>query len=166
MGRLTGCCGCFDLRDGSRAIGITFLVLGSLSLVSNIASTVMLMQETPADARGSGAVVAQVVVELAVIILHLVMNALLVHGVNTSRRGMLLAWLIYTGIVTGLQSAAVVIGFIISCIAGVWWLILLMLAVAALISVFWYWFVVVLHYYQETVEKNGFVYGKHVDEGL
>ncbi|XP_043230233.1 uncharacterized protein LOC122385788 [Amphibalanus amphitrite] len=164
MGRLTGCCGCFDLRDGSRAIGITLLVLGSLGLVSEVAGTIQLSQQENAQMNSS--VIVQIVFQFVFCILHLVMNALLVHGVNNSRRGMLLAWLIYTGIVTGLQSIGVAIGFIAACVTGVWWLILLVVAVAGLIAVFWYWFVVVLHYYQEMQEKNGFVYGKQANDAL
>ena len=160
MGRLTGCCGCFDLRDGSRAIGITLLVLH----VSEVANIVHLSQRE--DLRNNTAVVTLVVFQIFFYILHLVMNALLVHGVNKSSRGMLLAWLIYSGIVTGLQSIGVLIGFILACISGIWWLVLLVLAVAGLIAVFWYWFVVVLHYYEETKEKNGFVYNKQQNDAL
>ena len=160
MARLTGCCFCFDsLRDGARAVGITMLVLGSLGLVCNIAGTAMLFQEEN-GVRMTGGTIAQIAIQFVVGILHIVMNALLVHGVNSSRRGMILGWLIFAGIVTGLQTAAVVILFMVFLIVGVSWGALLMLGVAALIGVFWYWFVVVLHYYQEMNEQNGFVYGK------
>ena len=165
MARLNGCCCCFDnLRDGSRAIGITLLVLGSLGLISMIAHTAMLKQEERAHLTGGA--VTSIVIEFFQCILHLIFNALLVHGVNESRRGMVLAWIIYHGIITGLQSLAVAIGFIAACVTGIWWVVLLVLGVAALVGVFWYWFVVVLHYYQDMREKNGFVYGQQKNNAL
>ena len=165
MALLTGCCCCFDnLRDGARAVGITLLVLGTLSLIYMIAHTAMLKQEE--HARLAGGEVALIVFQFLVCILHLIFNALLVYGVNESRRGMVLAWIIYHGIITGLQSIGVAIGFIITCVYGIWWVVLLMLALAALVGVFWYWFVVVLHYYQDMQEKNGFVYGQQKNNAL
>ena len=160
MGRLTGCCGCFDLRNGSKAVGITHLVLGSLSLISEIAGTAMLMQREDTRNRITSGVVVQIVLQFGVSILYLLFNSLLVHGVENNRRGMLLAWLIFSGILHGLQSVGVAIVFVVACVYGVVWLIFVILAVAGLIGVFWYWFVVVLHCHQEMREESGFVYGK------
>ena len=139
------------------------LVLGSLGLVTEIVGTAMLVQ---GNSRITSEAMVQIVFQFVGCILHLVFNALLVHGVNTNKRGMILAWLIYTGIITGLQSLGVAIGFIISCIAGIWWLILIVVGVAALVGLCWYWFVVVLHFYQETREQTGFVYGKRENQAL
>lgn len=162
MGRLTGCCCCFDLRDGARAVGITLLVLYSLGLVAEIAGAAQMSQQANGMASG---VVVQLVFQFATSILAIIMNSLLVHGVNKNSRGMMLAWLIFTGIITGLQSIGIAIFFIIACISGVWWLVLLVLGLAGLVGVFWYWFVVVLHCYQDMRENNGFVYGNQANEG-
>ena len=146
MKRLTGCCGCFDLRSGSRAIGITLLVLTSLALIGAIISA----SDAERRAQRSAAEIAFQFVQIA---LHAVFNALLVSGVGNERRAMILAWLIYTGIVTSIQSVAVLVLFVLSCMAGVALLIVLVLVAAALVAVFWYWFVVVLHYYQQLTEN-------------
>ena len=162
MGRLTGCCCCFNLRDGAKAVGIVHLVLGSLAVVCQFVVVGVMAQRESGVAGGE---IVALVLQLLATILHLVFNSLLVHGVEKNNRGMLLAWIIYSGIINGLQSLAVGIGFVLLCVLGLLWPVLLMLGVAALVGVFWYWFVVVLHCYLEMREENGFVYGKQDNEG-
>ena len=162
MARLTGCCCCFgNLRDGSRAIGITLLVLGSIGLLGQLVGIGNMVQERQ---LGTGEIVI-LVLQILSSVLSIVLNSLLLHGVEKNNRGMLLAWLIYHGFMYCLASIGVIAGFIIFCVVGVIWAALLMLGVAALVGVFWYWFVVVLHCYLEMREENGFVYGKQDNEG-
>ena len=161
MGRLTGCCCCFNLRDGAKATGIVHLVLGGLAIVGLFVIIGFVAQEE----RVNGGEIVGLVLHFLGSVLHIIFNSLLVHGVDKNNRGMLLAWLIYSGISHGLESIAVVVMFIFACLMGLVLPVVLVLAGAGLIGVFWYWFVVVLHCYLEMREENGFVYGKQKNEG-
>ena len=100
----------------------------------------------------------------AYLLLYVVFNSLLIQGVNSSSRGLVLAWLIFHGIIHGLQSLAVV-GLIIVGIASHEPLFYLAAALlAGLVGLFWYWFAVVLTHYNEMMSNDGFVYQQHVME--
>ena len=170
MARLTGCCCCFgNLRDGSRAIGITLLVLSTLGLISMIFHATMGPDRSgpveEEDLRGDSADSAMLTVTKVFFgLLSMVFHCLLVRGVEIKSRGRIKAWLIYFGISQGINSVVMAALFIYACMLGPWWLAMLVLALVALIGVFWYWFVVVLHYFKELKEEDGFVYSRQQPE--
>ena len=171
MRRLTGCCCCFDLRSGTRAIGITLLVLSSLALVSQIMHVLIHTDqaefEVNDELRSLYATCSFTYANLRIVfnILHLVFQALLVRGVKRKSPGLVQAWLIYYGTGNGIASIYVAVAFIFVCSVGEPALIFLVLALAVMVGVFWYWFVVVLHYFREMQEGDGFVYSQQQIEG-
>jgi len=156
---LQGCCGCMSLKEGSKAIGITYLVLSALSALSYTWKFVKYAQEAQEPMPAYVYVLCY-----AQLLLYIVFNSLLIQGVNSSSRGMVLAWLIFHGIIHGIQSLAIVALIILGIVYNVPLLYLAAAIVAGLVGLFWYWYVVVLTHYNEMRSNDGFVYQQHAME--
>ncbi|XP_037086576.1 uncharacterized protein LOC119107263 [Pollicipes pollicipes] len=147
--RLQGCCGCFNLRNGTVAIGATLLTLYCMSFVFFVTSVAypatMIHEWHETDDERALMIVS--VVNLSVFASHLLFNSLLVYGAFKGRRGMVLAWLVYHGIFTSLHGVAVAAGLVYICVMGLWLYLIVVSGCAALLATFWYWFAVVLSFF-------------------
>ncbi|XP_037071591.1 uncharacterized protein LOC119092719 [Pollicipes pollicipes] len=151
-----GCCGCFNLRDGSIAIGVTVLTFYILSFVFGVGMWIFAASKhSPAGQHMQPWVIAVVTTIFAI---HILFNSLLVHGARKGVRGMLLAWIIYFGIVTGFQSVfgGISVYYVIIS-GGNTILVLSMMAVLAVLVVSWYWLAVVLSHYREMNDHKDIV---------
>jgi len=157
---LQGCCGCTSLKEGSRAIGITYIVLSVLASVYYTWKLIEFSQGEPGPSwsvytygTGSG-----------IILIEIIFNGLLVYGVKRSSRGLMLAWLIFNGIITVIRSL-VPVGFIVVCaMYGVPLLYLYAAIYAAVMALFWYWFAVVLAHYKELKAGDELEHQQHTME--
>jgi len=111
---LQGCCGCTSLKEGSRAIGITYIVLAALASVYYTWKLIEFSQGEsgpawPVYTYGTG---------LGLCLIEIIFHGLLVYGIKRSSRGLVLAWLIFHGIIDIIQSAGVVVLIVLGAVYG------------------------------------------------
>jgi len=148
------------LKDGSRAIGITYIVLSVLASVYYTWKLIEFSQGEfgpawPVYTYGTG---------LGMCLIEIVFHGLLILGIKRSSRGLVLAWLIFHGIIDIIQSAGVVVLIALGAVYGVPLLYLYAAVSAALMALVWYWFAVVLAHYKELKTGDGFEYQQHAME--
>jgi len=135
---LQGCCGCISLREGSKMIAITYLILGVLDGVSTTWRFAEHVTPTPV-----------IFIRYTQLLLHMVFNGLLVAGVKCSSRRMVLAWLIYSGINNVFQSVLVFV--LLNFVLPPWGTSAYQAAAVqtGIVAVYWYCFAVVYRFHQE-----------------
>ncbi|XP_037076381.1 uncharacterized protein LOC119097626 [Pollicipes pollicipes] len=152
--RITRCCGCLGLRQGSLAIAITLLVLTTLELIGFI--VVLSLGEdafrdiVDPEQRMQVVTVVRIVSSIGLVLslASLALHVTLVYGVRQERHRLILPWLIGIGIILGLSSLAQVLDFIDAAVVGEKWTIVVATLLLGLYGVAWYWFAVVLTHYQ------------------
>ncbi|XP_066966341.1 uncharacterized protein [Macrobrachium rosenbergii] len=141
------CCCCLDLRAGSLAIGvISFLFIGVVQLVVAI-YCLLNVEETRKRIKFENAVTFGIIdpesdaaayiffsILLLVAVLYILAALVLIHGVRTKRRFLLLPWVFFTflnmimafsgGILTLINSHGyalnIIVGIIVLCISMTW----------------------------------------------
>ena len=160
------CCFCFSLRTGTLAIGVTMLAIGGLATASAVGALIYISQIPDKRLLYPGQYDYLRLVlgfQVAVGILRVLFNSLLVHGVRKNRTHMVLAWLVYHAVATGLQSAALSVLFAFAVAlrtVPIIWIVV----TGALLALFWRWFVVVLHYHKEMKQQTGEGYRQQKDD--
>jgi len=107
---------------------------------------------------------ACIIIFIIILKIHLLFNSLLVIGARTSRRRLVLVWLIYHGLACSLQTLGLVASLVAACIAGTVWVVVLVLVAMAMVAVMWYWFAVGVRFNRELLESGSLVYQEQRDE--
>ena len=156
---LTSCCHCLDLRKGTMAIGIFYVIMCALGILLSVVFLAvgpeMIIRPLIFSKIDFSTVIAILFairillwVTLILCVLLLFISGLLIRGVTIESPCMVLTWLIAQGIVLVLAT----IGYIYQLIAaiGSGAALSITIAVFSLIwaAVQWYWFAVVVAFYQ------------------
>lgn len=162
---LTGCCGCYDLRRGSLAIGIVhlvFAVLGLLAAIVVLAASESLLRQPMVDMKMSNewinwAMALARGISITGLCFALVMvcvSAALIRGVMTSNACLMLIWIIIYGILFVLMTIGHFIGFIGACVSGYAGPIVSSLVGLLIDALVWYWFAVVVQHYHNVRDEE------------
>ena len=164
-------CLCFTLRSGTLTIGITSLVLGSMVVVSAAGIIFRIsqkLQENP-DFPGQYDEIRMLMGwQMAAGVLQIIFSSLLIHGVRKNKSALVLAWLIYHGIVSGLQSVAISILLVFGLTTMMHWRtgFPIIVACGLINALFWWWFAVTLKNYKKMREESGEIYRRQQDDTI
>ena len=156
---LTTCCPCLDLRRGCLAIGVTYVIVSILSLTVSIVFLALGPEMLLLPLLRSGidfATLATFIwalrfilwVMVIISVLMLVINALLIRGVQVGNECLVLFWLVANGILLVLTSIGYLYQLITAISGGAAAAIVLALLTAVWAGLQWYWYVVVLSFYR------------------
>lgn len=151
---------CFrDLRDVTMAIAVLFIILSIAGFIMSIVVWTALLPATVAymdqynDESESGydseyLVTSTAAAVLVVSIIGFLLSLILLRAAQIGRKGCVLPWLVFYGLLFTLLAVLALISFVMACIAGLWPGI-----VAAIVEIFaafvlWTWWAAVwAHYY-------------------
>ena len=143
----SSCLGVLNLRQGSFVIGVVQLGLNCLSLLACIVAWVVLSTLAAFEHRIYFALIFGPA--LAVALLHITFSVLLIVGTRREQPGLLLAWLVFQGIVIVLSLVAAVVTFVLALHMSEYVLLAAVAGVLGGAVLLAYCFVVVLAYWRE-----------------
>jgi len=163
---IDSCCGCWDLKKGSLAIGIFYLVLmilGVIAAIIMLAASEALIGQPLRDSglystlqvdQWIGFIRGITIGVLIVALLLLLIYALLVRGVLVDSPCLILMWLIFHGIFLVIGTILHIWGVASAAMVGV--AVPIVVAVAGLLFdvLQWYWLVVVAKHYQNLRDED------------